>query len=72
MLGLSFFDAGTDRAVERLGFVFFGVASLFVFGVNKRALAVLASEDFVWHRYILHVIKTRLCGGYFLMEEVFF
>jgi len=52
VLGLLGLNARTDRAVERLSFVFFGVTGLFVLGVNKWTLAVLAGKDFIRHGYL--------------------
>ena len=55
MLDLSGFDTGANRAVDGGWFVFFGITSLFILGINKRTLAVLAGEDFIRHGYILHL-----------------
>jgi len=53
-LGCASLDGGTDRAVNGSWFAFFGIFDLFVFGVHKRVLTVLADKDFVGHGDILH------------------
>jgi len=67
------FDTVADGAEDRLRHGFFGISLLFVLGVDEGALTILADEDFVRHRYILHVIKTRLNRrDIFLWQEYFF
>lgn len=55
MLGLALLDAGTDGAVDGFSFVFFSVNDLFVYGVDKRIIAVLTDEDLVRHGFIFFV-----------------
>ena len=53
--GFGGFDGGADRAVDRRLFAGFDMEILFVFGVNKRIVAILASEDFVRHVFFENI-----------------
>jgi hypothetical protein len=63
VLGLALFDTGADGAVDWFGFVLFGIDDLFVDGVDKRIIAVLADEDLVRHS-LFFVNITAVIDGF--------